>query len=315
VDSFGNERDQQLLSRTLDLTPDPKDVDITPTRHALVEFPATMPLVHLPVRFVNGLAVVRVRIGVHAYDFLLDSGAAGIVVDPSVIDDQKLDTYGTRIGATVGTFNETTAIVPSIAIGPIRMRGVVTRVVTVPFHLDDRTRIAGLLGFDFFADCVVHVDLEHGIADAMLPGTFRPPSDAAAVPLALDDRTPAVRARADGTPGRMVIDTGANRSILTTAFAARAEIAGDGSGGVMRFRGVGGVGVGEAVDVKTFDVGGVGVNDAVVDVSGADLGTEDVDATIGTDIAQAFDLYFDYRSATLYVRRAHRSISAIIPGS
>jgi hypothetical protein len=59
----------------------------------------------------------------------------------------------------------------------------------------------------------------------------------------------------------------------------------------------------------------VAVNDAVVDVSAADLGTEDVDATIGTDIAQAFDLYFDYRSATLYVRRAHRSISAIIPGS
>jgi hypothetical protein len=314
VDSYGNERDQQLLSRTLDLTPDPKDVDITPTRHTFVEFPPFTSLVHLPVRFVNGLAVVRVRIGLRGYDFLLDTGAAGIVIDPSVVDDQKLDTYGGHIGATVGTFNETTAIVPVIAVGALRMRSAVTRVVNVPFHLDDHTRIAGLLGFDFFADCVVHVDFEHGVIDAIAPGTFKPPIDAVSVPLALDDRTPAVRARADGTFGRMVIDTGANRSILTTAFAGRADVSTD-AGGITHFRGVGGIGAAEAVNIRSFDLGGVGVNDAVVDVSSADLGTEDIDATIGTDITQSFDLYFDYRSAVLYVRHAHRSISAIVPGS
>jgi len=314
VDSYGNERDQQLLSRTLDLTPDPKDVDITPTRHTLVEFPAATPIVHLPVRFVNGLAVVRVRIGLRAYDFLIDTGAAGIVVDPTVVDDQRLDTYGGHVGSTVGTFSETTTIVPAIAIGPLRMRGVVARVVGIPFHLDDRTRIAGLLGFDFFADCAVHLDIEHGIADAIAPAGFKPPPDAASVALALDDRTPAVRARADGAFGRMVLDTGANRSILKTAFAARADIESDG-GAVMRFRGVGGVGVGEAVTVKSFDLGGVSVNDVAVDVSSADLGTEDVDATIGTDVAEAFDLFFDYRSGMVYVRRSHRSISAIVPAS
>ena len=313
VDSFGNERDVQLLSRTLDLTPDPKDVDITPTRHTLVEFPPATPVVHLPVRFVNGLAVVRVRIGFRAYDFLLDSGAAGIVIDPSVVDDAKLDTYGAHIGATVGTFTETTAIVPVIAVGALRMRGVVSRVVGVPFHLDDRTRISGLLGFDFFADSIVHLDFEHGVADAIAPGAFKAPADAVNVPLALDDRTPAVRARAGGAFGRVLIDTGANRSILTTAFAGRADVAVEGT--PARFRGVGGVGVGEVVTMKTFELGGIGVNDAVVDVSSADLGNEDVDATIGTDVSTAFDLYFDYRSAALYVRRAHRSISAIIPGS
>jgi len=310
IDSFGNERDLQLLSRTLDLTPDPKDVDVVPTRRTLVEFPFATTLVHLPVRFVNGLAVVRVRIGLRSYDFLLDSGAAGIIIDPSVVDDQKLDLAGGHIGATVGTFTESSAIVPAMAVGPLKMRSVVTRVVNVPFHLDDHTRIFGLLGFDFFADCVVHVDFEHGIVDAITPPAFKPPADAVAVPIALDDRTPEVRARADAAFGRMVIDTGANRSILTTAFAARAAVASDSAGGVTRFRGVGGVGVGEAVSVKQFDLGGIVVPDVVVDVSSADLGTEDVDATIGTDVSSAYDLYFDERSAMLYVRRAHRSISA-----
>jgi hypothetical protein len=262
------------------------------------------------VRFVNGLAVVRVRIGLRFYDFLLDSGAAGIVIDPAVVDDQRLDTYGAHIGATVGTFTESSAIVPGMAIGTLKLRGVVARVVSVPFHLDDRTRIFGLLGFDFFADCVVHVDFEHGVVDAIQPPAFKPPGDAIAVPIALDDRTPEVRARADAAYGRMVIDTGANRSILTTAFAARAAVASDSAGGVTRFRGVGGVGVGEAVSVKQFDLGGIVVPDVVVDVSSADLGTEDVDATIGTDLSAAYDLYFDERSAMLYARRAHRSLSA-----
>lgn len=307
IDSFGNERDQQLLSRTLDLSPDPKDVDIAPTRRALVEFPPYLPVVHLPVRFVSGLAVVRVRIGLHSYDFLLDSGAAGIVLDPSVVDEQRLDTYGAHIGATVGTFNESSTIVPLLAVGPLKLRNVVARVVGVPFHLDDRTRIAGLLGFDFFADCVVHVDFEHAVADAIAPAAFKPPPDVVPLALALDDRTPAVRARADGAWGRMVLDTGANRSILTTGFADRADVVTDAAAGITRFRGVGGVGVGEAVNVKMFDLGGLTVPDIVVDVSSADLGTEDIDATIGTDVSQAFELYFDYRSATVYVRRAHHA--------
>ena len=51
----------------------------------------------------------------------------------------------------------------------------------------------------------------------------------------------------------------------------------------------------------------------VVDVSSADLGTEDVDATIGTDVSAAYDLYFDERSAMLYARRAHRALSLAPP--
>jgi hypothetical protein len=306
VDSYGNERDQYLLSRTLDLTPDPKDVDMAATRRPFVEFPYGTSIVHLPVRFVSGLAVVHVRIGVHGYDFLLDSGAAGIVVDPSVIDDAHLDTYGSRIGSSIGTFGETASVIPFIGVGGIKMHGVAVRVVSVPFRLDDHTRILGLIGFDFFADSVVRFDLDHGVADAILPSAFKPPADCVGVPLALDDRTPAVRARAGGTSGRLVLDTGANRSIFTTAFAARADVALDASAGVAHFRGVGGTGIGEAVHVKTFDLAGLGIGDPVVDVSDADLGSEGIDGTIGTDILHDYELYFDYRSAQVYVRRSRR---------
>jgi hypothetical protein len=307
VDSLGNERDLELLSRTLDLTPDPRDVDIAPSRRTLVEFPAGVTNVHLPIRVINGLCVVKVRIGLKDYDFLLDSGAAGIVIDPSIVDDAHLETYGSRVGATIGTFNETTGIVPLMTVGTLRLRSVVARVVSVPFHLDDKTHIAGLLGFDFFLDTVVHVDLDHGVANAIAPGAFRPPANAAVIPLSLDDRTPVVRARADAVTGRVVLDTGANRSVFTPPFAARADIAFDPATAVAQFRGLGGVGMAETVRLKSFDIAALPLLDPVVDVSNANLGAEDVDGTAGTDLLHAYDLFFDYRTGALYVRRSRKS--------
>ncbi|HEY4441608.1 MAG TPA: aspartyl protease family protein, partial [Candidatus Elarobacter sp.] len=142
VDSLGNEREQILSGRTFDPTPDHEDLDIPPSRRIL-EFPERQTTVRLPVRFVDGLAVVRVIVGRSGYDFLLDSGAAGIVVDPSVLEQQNIEKLGGRVGSTLGTFPESTAIVPQMTIGGLRMRNIVSRVVTIPFHLDDRTRIAG----------------------------------------------------------------------------------------------------------------------------------------------------------------------------
>lgn len=307
VDSYGNEREQTLLSRTLDLTPDPKDVEITPSRRVLVDFPAQVPLVRLPVRFVNGLLVMRMQVGPRYYDFLLDSGAAGIVVDPSVVDDAKLERYGTRIGATLGTFSESTCIIPYMQVGGLRMRSVVSRVLSIPFRADDHTHIAGLIGFDFFADAVVHVDFEHGVVEAIAPASFHPPADAQLVPLALDDKTPVVRARAGGAPGRFVLDTGANRSVFTAAFAQRPDFGGDPVGASARFRAIGGTGNAEAVHIKQFEIGGFGLADPIVDISSADLGAEDIDGTAGSDVLHAFDLYFDYRAAAVYVRRTHKA--------
>jgi len=301
IDSYGNEADETLLSRTLDLAADPHDLDIPPSRRNLVEFPAATPFVRLPVRIVNGLLVIKVTIGAHVYDFLLDSGAAGIVVDPTVVDDAKLDRYGSRVGSTLGTYSETASIVPLMQVGTLRLHSVVVRVVPVPFVIEERTRIAGLLGFDFFADSIIHLDLARGVADVIAPAAFHAPPEAVTVPLALDDRTPDVRARIGGVSGRIVLDTGANRSVFTTAFAGRADVTTEGAGST-RFRAMGGTGTAAAVHLKVFELAGIEQADPLVDVTSADFATEDVDGTAGTDLLHPYELYFDYRANALYVR-------------
>ena len=305
TDSLGNEREQILVSRSFDITPDQRDIDI-PASRRFVEFPERQPSVQLPVRFVDGLATVRVIVGLAAYDFLLDSGAAGIVVDPALVEQQGLERYGQRVGVTLGTFPEGTTIVPQITVGGLRMRNVVSRVVAIPFHLDERTHVMGLLGFDFFADTVVHLNYEKNLAEVLPPERFRPPADAPAVAIGLDDKTPTVRLHAGAANGRVVLDTGANRSVFETAFAERAEFAPTHVTSTMRVRGIGGVANAESARISALELGGLWERDVVADVSSADLGTDDVDGVLGSDLLRGYELWFDYRTAAVYVRKAKR---------
>jgi hypothetical protein len=305
VDSLGNEREQILVSRTFDTTPDPHDVDM-PAARRFLEFPDKISDVRLPVRFVDGLAIVRVIVGRTGYDFLLDSGAAGIVVDPALVEQQQLDHYGQRIGATLGAFPEESTIVPQMTIGGLRMRNAVARVVAIPFRLDDRTHPMGLLGFDFFADAVVHVDFAKGIADAIAPDHARIPADAVAVTVGLDDKTQAVHLRAGTAAARVILDTGANRSVFETTFADRAEFSRESVTGPTRVHGIGGSATADPARIPSFDLGGIVTRDAIVDVSSADLGSDDIDGVLGTDLLRGYDLWFDDRAGAVYVRKSKR---------
>jgi hypothetical protein len=302
VDSLGNEREQILVGRAFDQTPDSRDVEMPPSRH-LVEFPEQRGAVRFPLRIINGLPVVRVMVGHGAYDFLLDSGAAGIVVDPSVVDQQNLERYGRRIGATLGSFPETSTIVPQMSVGTLRMRNVVARVVGVPFHIDNRTRLAGMLGFDFFADAVVHIDLAQRVAEAYPPERFRAPVDTVAIPLGLDDKTPAVHVHAGSASARVVLDSGANRSIFESGYADRADFGGERSTTMTRVRGVGGYARAETERVPVIALAGIDMRNAAVDVTNADLGSDDLDGIVGTDLLRSYDLWFDYKTNAVYVRR------------
>jgi hypothetical protein len=184
------------------------------------------------------------------------------------------------------------------------MRSVVARVVAIPFHIDDRTHLAGLLGFDFFADTVVHANFERNFVEAIVPDRFHAPSDAISVTLGLDDKTPAVRMRAGTLTGRVVLDTGANRSVFETAFADRADFAPDRVGTTMHLRGMGGFASAETTRVPQFELGGLSTRNATVNVTSADLGTEDTDGILGTDLLRSYEIWFDYRADAVHVRKA-----------
>jgi hypothetical protein len=74
----------------------------------------------------------------------------------------------------------------------------------------------------------------------------------------------------------------------------------------MHVRGIGGVANAESARIPALELGGLWARDVVADVSNADLGTDDVDGVLGTDLLRAYELWFDYRTAAVYVRKAKR---------
>ena len=303
VDALGNERDQILVSRTVEDVPVPSAIEIPPTRHPL-EIPTGVGPIRLPMRMVDGLPVVRTIVGRTAYDFLLDSGSSGIVVDPSVVDQQGFEHYGRHFGATLGTFTESTTVLSQLTVGELRMRDVVARVASLPFRPDAHTKIAGLLGFDFFADAIVHVDLPRGIVDVVAPERWHPPADASALSVGLTDRTQSVHLRVGSGIGRVVLDTGANRSLFVNTFADRADFGTERIPTVTRVRAIGGVSAAETTHVSVIDLAGIEVRDPTVDVTSGSLGADDLDGIVGTDVLREVELWFDDRTGTIYVRRA-----------
>ncbi len=302
VDSLGNESDQTLIARTFD-TVEPHVFEAPPNRRTLVDFPSSNASVRLPVRVVNGLLVARANVNGHSGDFLLDSGSSGIAIDTLAAEGFGLERYGTHANSTVGAYTESASVASSISLGALRLNHVAVRLIPIPFRPDAHTRIVGLLGFDFFADVAMHVDYERGIVDAYPPGAFRAPDAMTPVPVTLGDRTPAIHARVANVVARLRIDTGANRTLLFSAFANRPDVATTRLSKLGSFAGVGGTGRGEIVRVRSIEVANASMSEPIVEVSDDDFAFENADGLLGADLLRNFDLWFDYRAGAVYVRR------------
>jgi len=103
-----------------------------------------------------------------------------------------------------------------------------------------------------------------------------------------------------------VLDTGANQTILESAFADRGDFAPERNGVTTRVHGIGGDATAEATRIPGLELGGIWLRDVTTDVSNVDLGRDDVDGTIGTDLLRSYELWFDYRTNAVYLRRARR---------
>jgi predicted aspartyl protease len=247
---------------------------------------------------------VRVNIANRGYDFLLDTGAAGIVIDTTFAESLGLERYGSRNGNTAGTYVESTATIPQMSIGPLRMERFVTRVVPLPFRPDASSRIVGLLGFDFFEDVVAHVDFASGAVEVASAQDGPRPEGLAMLALALDDKAPVARASVDeNVAARVVLDTGANRTLLFAPFCERTALVYDRLATTVRYRAVGGLGSGMLARFRSIAVAGIAIPNPTVEVASDDLGTEDTDGIIGTDVMRSLDVTFDFRNAAAYVRR------------
>jgi hypothetical protein len=213
-----------------------------------------------------------------------------------------------------GAFDVSSALIPELDVGSLQLRNVHAEAVPFVRYGSDGKPIAGLLGYDFIANAVLHVDYERGTVEAIDPSSFVPPPGAKALDVHFDDRVPTVAASLEHVPaGAFILDTGADRSALFSSFlnAAGSRISDSGLGTSMRaawpfvkdMGGVGGTVDYRPLQVSAFAFGGWTFPKWLfyVTQNAPTFEIEDYDGLIGQDVLRNFDVYLDYPHSKIYL--------------
>ncbi len=309
-----NDYDAKMTAFVLAKPANPGIFAVPPDRRVVVQFPAGKTIVQLPAQVDEGRVIVRVVINGRGLDFQLDSGSSDIVLDTAVAQQLGLKSYGTRTGDTAGSYSAQRAMVPKMSIGDITMSHVA--IVTLPFTRQQSvsTNVVGLLGYDFIAGAVVHIDYHDKKVEAIYPASFaRPTGKLAFLPIVLDDRVPDIQGGAGGiTDSHFILDTGDDLTMIFASFAKAHPDATKDNGKLEdvygnfadSVRGVGGSFSVQPSSVKDFQVGPLKFNywTLLVGHSPASFEGDDGAGLIGQDFLAYFDLYLDYPDSMVYLQ-------------
>jgi len=307
----GEDSDGTVFEYRMRSERDASSGEITPftvprSRRVVDEFPTGQHFVRLPARFDRHRILVRVGVGRRSYDFLLDSGASGIVVGSEVARQQGLEIYGSGSAKGAAAVASGRVIAPQLEVGALRLHDVVMR--TAPLGEEERRdHIAGFLGFDFFSSAVLRIDFERGTLDAYEPGSFAAPLGSTIVDVRLNNQVPETGVRVGDSAGdNFLVDTGAATTLLVFSHFARAhpsDVADDGVGALLASSGIGiaanGIGgrIGlRPVRVKRFRFGRTVFDEPLVYLADSPyaLGLDTADGLVGADVLSRFTVYFDY---------------------
>jgi predicted aspartyl protease len=281
-----------------------------PSRRTLVAFPDGAAPVVLPTSF-DRHVFVRVTIGGRGADFILDSGASGIVVDTELVRAVGLKTYGEHSHVVAGRTTFARAIVPEMRIGPLVMRDIAAGVVPLSFVRTPRVKVAGVLGFDFLAQLGVTVDYEHERVSVVPGDSYAPPADplTRALEARLGHGVPLVTATLDGVVAeRFMLDTGGEGNFLIFDYFTRRnpdavpDVEVPVFPGGTTLSGVGGLFATKLVVVRHFAIAGFDFRSVIGNrVIAQQTYANDVDGVMGQQMLRNFTVGFDYPHERVYL--------------
>ena len=263
----------------------------------------------MPFRLINNHVIVDVRVnGDGPFPFLVDTGGHNILT-PSTIAALGLAPEGSTSSSGAGE--------KSVSSGYARVRelnagGAIVRdqtLLTLDFSPRDveGLELGGMLGAEFLERFVVTFDYGAGTLTLTDPARFKPPFQAAAVPMNYYLHMPQVAGSVDGRPARLNIDTGARDELtLTSPFVAANALRRAYPDGVEMTTGwgVGGPSRTYTVRARAVALGPVAVTRPVVGLSSAKRGAfsdTSYDGNVGSGLLKRFVTTFDYGRRTMYL--------------
>ncbi len=188
---------------------DPNAFAIPPSRTLEANAAQTVPLVER-----DGHFYVKVRVGGAPYSFLLDSGAANVLLDERVARAAGLHEEGAlEASGASRTGGLHAARLDDLQIGDGHLRNLVVSTIDLGSTTGGSFRIDGVLGYPFFSSAIVRLDPVAGTLTFAPPGKLAPAG--VRVDVELDRLLPQVAVRLnDRASGQMVVDTGNGGAVL-----------------------------------------------------------------------------------------------------
>ncbi len=285
--------------------PGPVDLQI-PESRPLFTLSGDAPLV-LPATFSRDGIVIRAEIGGRGYDFLLDSGSDGLTIDPRVVHDLGLTTFG-RSSATVGggDVDFGSVRIPQMTIGPLQLHDVAFSAVPFDQSTDKNARLVGLMGFDFLASAITEIDFKARTLtlyprSTFVAGTAHTPG-LRALAMQLDDGVPRVNASVEGVQGNFLVDTGAFTLLAYSDFVRKLPSAPRDSD-TTAIGTVGGEMPALVLHLNNFAFGGIMFRSAdFIEPVTSTFDIMDYDGVIGRNALSVYQVYFDYVDRILFLK-------------
>lgn len=302
IHSYDGRPQNDFVSQTLSFEKTAPQTLAIPQSKPIYSFPGSAPVV-LPCRFTPAGIIVRATVNGRGLDFLLDSGASGLFIDPGAAAGLGLSAYG-RQSETIGggDVDMGRIRIPQMQIGTLQLQNVVF--TTSPYHEEaDGSLLVGLMGFDLLASAVTEIDFRAETVTAYPDAQFDPKElGLVPVPLQTDDGIPRASASIEDVPGAFLVDTGATGTLVYENYARKlpsAPLLSDD----YRIGTVGGTMNAQLHAVTDLRFGGILFRSANVIVpSSSTFDISDYDAVLGRDALAAYRLYFDYPHQMLYVK-------------
>jgi hypothetical protein len=167
--------------------------------------------------------IVRVNVKGRGLDFLLDSAAGVSTIDRNVAHDLGLPDYGQTTRLKDGHIVNYRTMLADADVGGIHLHDFALQTEDFAWNPDEKTRIVGELGYDFFAANVLHFDNVNGTLEALPAAAFTAPVPVPGgvdVPIQLDDGVPLVPMYIGNTlTNNVVLDTALPLSLISGTFA------------------------------------------------------------------------------------------------
>jgi hypothetical protein len=261
----------------------------------------------LPLTLRESHLYVPVSIAGVTYTFLIDTGAANVLVDARVARAAQLHEEGTlEASGSTRTGGLHVAKLADLAIGSAHLRDLVVSTIDLGGATSGAFRIDGILGYPFFASATVRIDYAKSTMTFGPPGSL-PPSGAR-LDLELDRALPEATLRLNGdVDGQFVVDTGdAAEMLLYRPFIDRYPGVVPYSDSTRRSYGLGGPTSSYRTSLDRLDIGGSALYHTEVDVMQATSGAfadRFTAGNIGLGLLKKFVVTFDESAGALYLER------------